>query len=441
MQRSLAAIAAGFLAVMIMAPWAGAQEQPEPAGVPPRIGVSGRTELSLIETLNMALANNKDIESSRIDREISRFSLTGAEGVYDFRVGAQTHYLKSVTPIGSVLGGGPDGELTQRDVGVVPQLSGSIPWTGASFSLNFNSKRTVNNSTFSTLNPQFPSSMTASITQPLRRGLRFDANRQRIEVARKNMALTDEQFRQRVTDIVTQVTRAYWDLAFTRRNLDVQVKAAETARRQVESNRRMVEQGVLAPMDVVEAETQLAQLTQDVFTAQALLSTAENLLKAMILPERTSPLWWSELVPTTPPDGAPAEELLQDAVDEALAARPELAQVKTASEINQTNLRYYKEQTKPQLDLVASYMAAGLSGRGASIGAQSIYRLFSRHDPTAQRALGCPGVVSYRCRRSGRQRRRSAAGSGRRLRPVAFQPVYFGFSNGSGEPAAVSPAA
>jgi outer membrane protein TolC len=328
----------------------------------PRIGIQGETMISLPEVIRMALANNKDIESARIDSRIAGFSLDAAEGAYDLRLSVQAPYVNGVTPMGSVLAGAADGKLRQRSFSFTPQLSGILPWTGASLGVSFSSQRSVTNTSFATLNPQYPSSLTFSFTQPLMRGMRFDANRQRIEVARKNISLTKEQFRQRVTDIVTQAAKTYWDLVFALQNLNVQISAAQMAKRQVESNRRMVEQGLLAPIDIVEAETQLAQFGQNVYNAQASLSGAENALKTIILPDRRSPLWSRALIPVSEPEAPPAEELLEDAIEEALANRPELAQVKIASEVSQTNLRYYREQTKPQIDLVASYMSSGLAG-------------------------------------------------------------------------------
>jgi outer membrane protein TolC len=339
---------------------AGAQS--DKIELPPRIGVNGEKDLPLAEAIEMALSNNKDIESSFIDREVARFSLKAARGAYDLKLSVQSPFIRSITPMGSVLGGASDGKLLQREVSVVPQLNGNIPWTGGSFGLSFSSKRTYTNNTFATLNPQYPSSLSLSFTQPLQRGLRFDSNRQRIEVARRNVTLSDEQFRQRVTEIVTQTAKAYWDLVYTVQNLDVQRIAAETAKRQVESNRRMMEQGLMAPIDIVEAETQMAQFEQNAFTAQASLTAAENSLKALILPDRTSPLWSNKLIPITEPELAPPDMLLGDALKDALAGRPELEGVKIAAEINQTNLRYYRDQAKPQVDLVASYMSSGLAG-------------------------------------------------------------------------------
>jgi outer membrane protein TolC len=333
--------------------------------IQPRIGVSGETNLALAQVIEMALANNKDIESSRIDKEVARFTLGAARGVYDPKFSVQSPFVRSITPMASVLGGAADGKLLQREVSVVPQLNGNVPWTGASYGLSFSSKRTYTNNSFATLNPQYPTSLTFSLTQPLLRGLRFDANRQRIEVARKNVALSDEQFRQRVTEIVTQTAKLYWDLVFAIQNLDVQRVAAETARRQVESNRRMVEQGLMARIDIVEAETQMEQFEQNAYSAQASLTIAENALKTMILPDRESPIWNSRLVPTSEPDADPPQMLLADAVNDALANRPELEALKIATDVNKANVRYYREQTKPQIDLVASYASSGLAGEVA----------------------------------------------------------------------------
>ena len=360
MNKALVFAFSGLLAIIGSIPAAGAQA--DKIALPPRIGVNGEKDLPIAEAIEMALSNNADIESSFIDREAARFSLKAARGAYDLKLSVQSPFVRSITPMGSVLAGAADGKLLQREASIVPQLSGNIPWTGGSFGLSFSSKRTYTNNSFATLNPQYPSSLTLSFTQPLQRGLRFDSNRQRIEVARKNILLSDEQFRQRVTEIVTQTTKAYWDLVYAVHNLDVQRIAAETARRQVESNRRMMEQGLMAPIDIVEAETQMAQFEQNAYTAQASLTAFENSLKTLILPDRTSLLWSSKLIPITEPDLAPPDMLLDDAIRDALAGRPELEGVKIAAEINKTNLRYYRDQAKPQVDLVASYMSSGLAG-------------------------------------------------------------------------------
>ena len=119
-------------------------------------------------------------------------------------------------------------------------------------------------------------------------------------VGKKNESLTDEQFRQRVIEEVTQASQAYWELVFAFKDFQVQTEAVELARRQVESNERMAKQGILAPIDVVEAQTQLATFEESAYRAQEALTRAENGLKALLLPDRGAPLWARALEPITP---------------------------------------------------------------------------------------------------------------------------------------------
>jgi HAE1 family hydrophobic/amphiphilic exporter-1 len=328
----------------------------------PRIGVITDKELTLEDALAMALANNKDIDGSRIDRDKAINSVLGAKGYFDPKVGGTTSYQKNVTPVASSLGGSTTGSVINRSAIADPTFSGSLPWIGSSYQLDFSSSRTATNNSFAQLNPQYPTSLNFSFTQPLWRNLRYDDNRHRLEAAKKNVSLTDEQFRQRVMQIVTQTEQAYWDLAFAYGNLAVQLDAVRIGREQDESNRRQQDQGLLAPIDVVAAQRQLATFEVNAYSAQEALTAAENALKTLILPDRTDPIWSSALIPITPVNVSPPITPLLDAVREGLDNRPELAQVQISREINETDNRFYREQTKPQMDLVATHTNAGLAG-------------------------------------------------------------------------------
>jgi HAE1 family hydrophobic/amphiphilic exporter-1 len=333
-----------------------------PFVLPPRIGVTTDKELTLQDALAMALANNKDIDGSRIDHDKAINSVWGAKGSFDPKIGGTTSFQKNITPVASSLGGSTTGSVINRNSLTDPTLSGSSPWFGTSYSLDFSSSRTTTNNSFAQLNPQYPTSLNFSITQPLWRNLRYDDNRHRLEAAKKNVSLTDEQFRQRVMQIVTQTEQAYWDLAYAYGNLAVQLDAVRIGRDQDESNRRQQEQGLLAPIDVVAAQRQLATFEVNAYSAQEALTAAENALKTLILPDRTDPVWSSALIPITPVNVSPPVTPLQDAVREGLANRPELAQVQINGEINGTDNRFYHEQTKPQVDLVVTHTNAGLAG-------------------------------------------------------------------------------
>jgi outer membrane protein TolC len=266
-----------------------------------------------------------------------------------------------VTPIASLIGGAANGELVQQQYLADPQISGAS-YFGGTYKLDFSSARTSSDSTFLSLNPQFPTSLNLSLTQPLWRGLLYDDNRHRLQVAKGNVRLTDAQFRQRVIEIITQAVEAYWELDFAYRNLEVQISAVRLAEQQDASNRRQVEQGLLAPIDVVATQTQVATFQQDVFTAQQALTSAENALKVLMLPDRTDLMWGMALIPQQAEDQAGVLPNLDESIKAALAKRPELAESAISIELNRYDTRLSREQAKPQIDAYANLSLAGLAG-------------------------------------------------------------------------------
>lgn len=345
-----------------IAPNFEAPARPLPSAERVGVDVTNQTPITLNEAIALALQNNNDIDSSRIDVKIAEFNLTAARGAYDPLLSNESFFESRTTPTSSTISGGVNGFVTQRDVTNTASLNGFSPIGGGSYRLDFSGTRLKTSNQNATLNPQFPSSLVATYTQPLWRGLRFDNNRRQIEIAKKNLSLTDAQFRQRAIDVISQVQQAYWDLVFSLRNLQVQIDAVKQARLQVESNQRMVAQGVLAPIDIVAAGTQVTTFEQNVYTAQESVTRAENTLKTLILPDRAASLWPRPLTPITPVSLEPPRVPLELAVSNALRSRPELAQLKTSAEINRIDTRYYRELTKPQIDLVGTYTAAGLAG-------------------------------------------------------------------------------
>ncbi|HEX8136251.1 MAG TPA: TolC family protein [Pyrinomonadaceae bacterium] len=328
-----------------------------------RVGVdmAEQRPLSLREALEMALANNKDIEVSRTLVRAAEFDLTAARGVYDPRLGSLSYYERSETPSSSFLSGA-SGAVVQSDFTGTARLEGLAPKFGGGYRVDLSAIRLTTNNQFAALNPQFPTALTFNYTQPLWRGLRFDNNRRQIEVAKRNLSLTDAQFRQRTIETIAQVQRAYWDLVFALRNLQVQRDAVRDARTQLEHNRRLVAEGVLAPIDVVAADAQVSGYEQSVYSALDDVSRAENNLKNLIAENRQSPFWNVSIIPTDPVDLEPPAVSLRDAMESAIQNRPELKQSDVVAEINRIDQKYFREQTKPQVDLIGSYGVVGLAG-------------------------------------------------------------------------------
>jgi hydrophobic/amphiphilic exporter-1 (mainly G- bacteria), HAE1 family len=380
--------------------------KPAEVTVQPRIGLIGEARMPIEEVVERVLKNDPDLRVARITREEARYQVVGALGAYDPVLGIGAYRTKAVSPVASILGGSADGKLTQTEFNVTPSLSGQTAW-GGSYGFKWANSRQQSDSSFLTLNPQYPTTASFNLTQPLWRGLRFDPNRYRIGVAKTNERLTAEQLRQHVIERVTTAINAYWELVFASSFYRVQEEAVRLAEQQYESNRRQVEQGVLAPVDVTAAQTQVATFQQNLFAAQQVLTAAENNLKMLMLPDRTDLMWSAAIIPETPPDTSLKVQPLADALAEALRSRPELSENAIAMDINKLDVRLSQDQTKPQINAYANVSATGLAGTvlpssgssllaslGIPIGqlppmfvgnyGQSVNTLFGGNFPTAQ---------------------------------------------------------
>ncbi len=329
-----------------------------------RVGVDmlSQKPLTLREAITLALENNKDIEVTRQNVRVAEFDLQSANGFYEPSFTGQIYYERAKVPVFSFFGGGPDGSLTTSGIAGNAGLDGTIRQTGTRFTVQTDSQRGTTNNLFSLVNPTYTQNLRFEVAQPLLRGRRFDQGRRSIEIAKRNLSLTDTQFRQRSIETITNVQRAYWDLTFALRNLQVQRDSVKDAKDQLEHNRRLVEEGQLAPIDVVAAETQVANFEQAVYDALNTVGQAENTLKNLIVQNKDDAMWSESIMPVDPVDLDAPNTTLPEALQAALDNRPELETNRTQADINRIDQRFFREQTKPQIDLIASYTLTGAAG-------------------------------------------------------------------------------
>ena len=326
------------------------------------VDVTDQLPLTLAEAIELALKNNNDIDASRNDVRIAEFNLKGARGVYDPLIDSETYYESLTTPTASLIGGAVNGAVTLKRLFSSSGVSGFSPWMGGTYTARFDSSRTNTSNTNAFLNPQYPTVLNFTYTQPLMRNFGIDNNRRQIEIAKKNLSMSDAQFRQRAIDVIALVEQAYWNLAFALRNLAVQIDAVKQARTQLESNQRQVEKGVIAPIDIVAATAQITNYEQLVYAAQEEVTRAENSLKTLMLADRTAAQWSRPLTPVSPITLEPPKIGLGIATAQAMKNRPEISQAESSAEINKIEQDYFRNQTKPQIDLVGSYTSQGLAG-------------------------------------------------------------------------------
>lgn len=344
-----------------VAPQYTAPTRPLPAADRVGVDVTAQKSMSLDEVIKLTLQNSNDITVAETTVKIAEFGLKAARGVYDPVFANETSYFKSKMPSASSLGSA-DGSLTTSSFANIATLTGFTPFAGGNYQFQFQSSRDTSSNTFNTLNPQFPSAFSFTYVQPLFRNADIDSNRRNIKIAKRNLSLTDAQFRQNSIEVINNVVLAYWDLTYALRNLQVQIDAVKQARLQVESNKRQVSEGVLAPVEILEAETQVTIFEQQVYAAQQAVTTAENNLKSLMLRTESDPIWTQAIVPTTPVNVTPPVVTVEEAVAQAKANRPEFEQLRATKDINQINKAYFKNQTRPRIDLTAGYTSNGLAG-------------------------------------------------------------------------------
>ncbi|HZS08056.1 MAG TPA: TolC family protein [Blastocatellia bacterium] len=349
------------------------QQQKEPLEIQARpipqrtIGLeSGKVQRwTLRDAILAALDNNPDIELERVNVRKAQFDLFAAEGFYDPVATSSFNYNSQIVPntsrntgLGSNI---PD--INFKTINYNAGYQQYYERLGGFYSIAFNNSRSTSNQ--ATLSPNYRPSLTFNITQPLFRNFKIDTNRRLIKIQKKNLDLSDAVFRQRAIEIISSVQRAYWDLAFAIKNEEIQRESVKLAETQLNNNKRQVEVGTLAPIDVVSAATELETRRQNVFQAMNTVAQAENAIKQLTVNGVNDELWVAQIVPVESFEVQTAALPLPDAMKLALDNRPELRQLSLQKEINQVNIDYYRNQAKPQIDFVASYGTNGAGGTPA----------------------------------------------------------------------------
>ncbi len=351
--------------------------------------------MSLQTAIGMALQRNTDLALSQANRQIAAYQIIAAKGAYDVNFQLVPSYVHTVmpviTPFNATSTGGP---VTQDTAGVTTALRG-LTGSGGNYSVGVNASRVTNNSAFNSYNPYYQTALQFAVTQPLARGLAIDQARLQLRLANVNSALqASNALVQASTSLVT-VQDTYYDLVNAWQNVAIQEQGLEQATAQAESNRRLAARGALAPTDIVEANTQVNVFQDNIFAAIQNLQRVGNQLKSLILANPADPVWFANLVPTTPIAQVPQEPSLDALITSAIQNRPEIAQVRAQREQANLNLAFAKDQLKPQVDLGVGYTQNGFAGNPLNPAANPLFGLLGPFlPPGALTAFAPPAFQS-----------------------------------------------
>ncbi len=239
--------------------------------------------------------------------------------------------------------------------------------TGGTVSVGYNSNYINTNTPRFDYNPYTTSSLGLNVTQPLLQGFGIATNRRFIRIAKNNERITDFVFRQQLIETVSAVIRLYWDYVSLEEDVRVKQQAAAASRKLFEDNKTQVEVGTLAPLELKRAQAEVARSRQDLTNSQNLVLQQELLLKNVITRTGTAdPLLRSARIVPLDHIDVPAQEdvrPVQDLLDAAIQARPDLAQAHIQIENSNISLRGSKSALLPELDFLGSLQNGALTGQ------------------------------------------------------------------------------
>ncbi len=240
--------------------------------------------------------------------------------------------------------------------------------TGTSFSATFNNTRGSSSSASNFFSPFTQSNMIFVASQQLLNGFGLLANEHYIRIAKVNKSIADQSLVQQVITSITAVGNAYWELVFARGNVDVAREEIALADKTYSDNKKQVDVGTLAPLEIVQAEAQVATAQQALIVAQTTVLQDQLTLLNLIAKDPNSPVLRTvEIIPTDAADVAPpeVEKLpLEDLIKEAVMKRPDVLQAGLQIKGDDINVRATKNALLPILTLSGEYATEGLAGNG-----------------------------------------------------------------------------
>ena len=316
-------------------------------------------KLTLEQSIRLALKNNLNIQIEQYNPEIGAANVRLEQSRFEPFFSANLNTTDATQPTGSILVGAQAINSRNFDYNFVLQ---QILKTGTTYSLSFNNTRIRTNQSFTSVNPRFDSTLFANVTQPLLRGFGKDVTLAPLSIAQKNRIASDFRLQQRMQDIALQVEQVYWDLVHARRQLAVNKQALASAQDLYENNKKQVEVGTMAPLEIVVAEAEVASREEGIIAIEATIQNLDNLLKTIVLGTNDLANSTAEIIPADEPVVSPISMNEEEAIQRALADNPDLKSLQTEVESNQLNTRLASNNLKPQLDLKASLGYAGLGG-------------------------------------------------------------------------------
>ena len=324
---------------------------------------SGRPvrQVSVNEAVELALDHNLGIRSERFNPQIQDMVVADARSVWLPNLSVDVLRNNATNPASSFLAGGDD-QIIDKLFNNVFTVDQQMPWAGGRYTVGWDGSRSSTTNFFSSFDPILQSNMQLSYVQPLLRNFSIDAARQQVQVATTNREIADVGLRQAIVSTERNVRNAYWDLVFAISSLEVQRQSLALAQESLRNNRARVEVGTMAPIDIVEAEAEVARNEEAVIIAETAIEQGEDVLRTLILDPAAPDFWSVRIEPTDEPLLRARQIDVDEAIRTALDRRTDLDQLRAQMTNTDVNIAYFSNQRLPDVDLQVDYALTGLGG-------------------------------------------------------------------------------
>ena len=348
---------------------ASGQATPQPPAAPspvPQIPTSSNSggatiRLSADEAVRMALENNLGIQAERLSPQINTLNVSQARAAYAPVLFSNFLSRNSTQPPSSFITGSGS-ILTNESFSQNGGLQQNVPWGGGRYTFSIDGSKVTSSAADSRYNPQLSSNLSAQYVQPLLRGFKTDSLRQQIDTSQNNQVIADIGLREQVTLTTQAVRNAYFDLIGAVEGYKVSLQSLQLAQESLKNNNTKVEVGTLAPIDIIEAEAEVASNEEAVINAEARIKTVEDRLRYLVLNPSQPDFWTVKLEPTDAPALTPIAIDVEGAITNALANRTDIARLKKQLDNVDVGVRFAENQRMPGLDVVANYNVIGYAG-------------------------------------------------------------------------------
>ena len=317
--------------------------------------------LTVDEAVRIALESNLGVQIARIDPLIQDLGVAQARGAWSPRLTSTLLSSATDSPSNSFLSGAQGTKTSDARFSTNVGVAQTLPW-GGSYSIGWDSARSTTTNLFTNFSPQLRSSLALSFRQPLLRGFGIDAARQQLLVSRKQREIADVTLQQSIATTTRAVRNAYWDLSVAIASLAVQRQSLDLALESLRNTRARVEIGTTPPIDIVEAEAEVAQREESVILAEAQIGSAEDALRALVYDPAMADFWSLRIAPAELPPFQPVTIDLEAAMRRAEDRRTDAQQSRKNLEASEIALRFFRNETLPDVSASLDYGLTGLGG-------------------------------------------------------------------------------